>query len=397
MINASLKNKISAKLDEIAEAVLSYDHKESLSISYLGGLSGVLPFLFDYGHYKNDERFTDLAENYIYDMVGNLESNNVSHLYSSGIAGFAWVLEWLAEQEYVEKLEVLHPFDTILCNHMLRDMSQNNWDALHGAIGVSFYLFKRIENPEVKTALENLVLKMEEKSEKSENGTKWQNLDYTTKAVVYNFGLAHGMPSIMIFLAKCVELNIHKDKSKAMLMDLIRYFKEQKSKNADHEFIYPNTEEGHDTGPRLAWCYGDLGITVAFQYVNEIVGGLDDELAALIKDLLTRRNLKASRINDAGFCHGASSVAHIYQYLMLKGHKQIKVEDIEYWLESSLALAVHPDGFGGYKAYMPSQEDKNKDPWEKDIGLLTGSVGIASVYLSILNDNLSWSKGLMLF
>jgi len=137
-----------------------------------------------------------------------------------------------------------------------------------------------------------------------------------------------------------------------------------------------------------------LGITVAFNYVNKTIGGLDAELKVLVNDLLQRRDAPLSGIKDAGICHGGAGVAHIFQHLRNDGYNQIGAKDIEFWVENTLSLATYKEGYAGYMTFFPKED--SDVIWIKDIGLLTGITGIASAFLSILNNDLNWSKGLMI-
>ncbi|NJM79927.1 MAG: hypothetical protein HC854_10465 [Flavobacterium sp.] len=63
-----------------------------------------------------------------------------------------------------------------------------------------------------------------------------------------------------------------------------------------------------------------------------------------------------------------------------------------YWLQVTLDLAVHEDGYAGYKTYNGLHKE-----YHKDCSLLEGATGIALVFLeTLLEKPLPWKKSLML-
>jgi len=200
------------KLQEIADAILNYDYEELNDIGLLGGFSGVMLFLFHYGQYTQEEKYFDKGVELLYKSMDIINGGKAVSNFSSGISGFGWVVEYLAEKEFINKVDVLHHLDESLCELMSSYTKRENWDALHGGIGIAWYLFYRLENIKVRQEMEVMVDMLAALAIKDENGVKWITHNSVTKKSVFNFGLAHGMPSILIFLKKCIDNQIFTSK-----------------------------------------------------------------------------------------------------------------------------------------------------------------------------------------
>jgi len=387
-----LISSLDEKLHEIALELQHFDFKAYPSIGYLGGLSGMLFFLFEYGKHYDKPEYLDLGESYIHEILLRLGRDKTNFSFSSGIAGFGYAIEQLFEQGHVESSDILHPFDSEFCQALKLNLRDYNWDALHGAIGISFYLFRRIESPVVNQTIEYMIDWFDDNGIIQGDGKKWKSYMNSQTKEEFNLGLAHGMPSIGFFLCRCIEHNIKKEKCIQLLSSFMNYYVSMMNSRSDSvEFMFPNNEKKNHTGPRLAWCYGDLGISAIIYHINSIIGGYDKLLTDLLISLRSRRDLKASSVKDAGFCHGASGVLHIYHYFLQLGYTQISNRDLEFWLSKCLEFGQSYD-HDNYAGHIINLSEKEKS---RDIGLLTGITGIGLVYLSLLNGNLSWSKGLM--
>jgi hypothetical protein len=101
----------------------------------------------------------------------------------------------------------------------------------------------------------------------------------------------------------------------------------------------------------LGWCYGDLGIGISLIDAGSILRsqqatnvGIDTLLHSSL-----RRDLLANSVVDAGICHGAGGIAHIFNRLFYKtGIYQFKDASL-YWYEVTIGMANKgDDSFGGY-------------------------------------------------
>ncbi len=395
MIDQKLSLSVDKKTHEIADILLEFDYKNFNDIGLLGGLSGVIPFLFEYGNFYNKTEFIELAESYIYNIIEKIQNPHIpiDLSFSTGLSGFGYIIEDLTEKNYIERTEFLINYDEQFCNAISSYLKNNKWDALHGAIGISFYLFKRANSSKVvKKTLEDLVDWLQDNCEKDKNGIKWFTDLNPTSEKQYNLGLAHGMPSILFFLCLCIKHQIKVSKCHEILESALSFFLSNKVK--DREYLFPNRQNGEDTGPRLAWCYGDLGIATTILHLNNTIGGLDELLDELSISLKSRKDFEKSSIRDAGFCHGSAAVIHILNFLKANGCQEIATTDIEFWTKQLLKAAEENKeiNYAGFSVYT---REKGKEVYRKEIRLLYGITGIGHTLLSLNSGNTSWSKVLM--
>lgn len=392
------KKEAEEKLLEIANIMKEYDFGKMSDIGLLGGYSGVMIFLFHCSRHYEDQSYADKAVEILYKTVDIINQGDVPYNYSGGISGFGWTLEYLAELEFIDTVDILHELDVDLSNYMTHMAESENWDALHGGIGIAWYLILRKENPVVLEALEKLVDIMEELSIEDKEGIKWVSHNNYLKISNYNFGLAHGMPSIIIFLKKCIENNINKDKAKALLDHNLKYILSNKIDNPKDENIYPLTitdKEGPAGGNRLAWCYGDPGIVLSLIQANEVVGTLDKEIISLTDHIVSRKGLDTNRMSDACVCHGTVGMIPMLQILKNTSALSniVKDDHIDYWLKETLDMMHYKDGIAGYK--MQTVVD-DIPVMQIEIGLLEGVVGVGLSLLTYINGDASWGKTLMM-
>jgi lantibiotic biosynthesis protein len=95
---------------------------------------------------------------------------------------------------------------------------------------------------------------------------------------------------------------------------------------------------------RSAWCYGDPGVV------------------------------------DAGLCHGAAGLAHIFNRMAQATGDERLAEAARVWFQRTLEFRQDGQGIGGFLAWAP--EADGKPAWKGNPGLLTGTAGIALALLA---------------
>ena len=145
---------------------------------------------------------------------------------------------------------------------------------------------------------------------------------------------------------------------------------------------------------RLAWCYGDLGISVALWHASQALGRKDWEQEAIdtILHASKRRGLVENGVVDAGLCHGTAGIAHIFNRMHgYTGLEELK-EASNYWFAETLKMARFEDGLAGFKAWQG-----NERGWVNEPGLLEGIAGIGLALISAVSDiEPAWDECLLL-
>lgn len=397
-LESILENQLDNKLEEIATTIYEFDYVSYENTGILSGLVGIVPFLFDYSQYSKNTSYADLGEKYIYEIFTKLERQHSNLDFSNGLAGIGYVLDQMHQKGFIEKVNILDQYIPLFVQDLQMKLKNKLFDALHGAIGTSFYLLKKLENRDARSGVKDLIKYFKENAIETSDGIYWHNGSSNDKSYEKNFGLAHGLPSVMVFLCLCIEAEIENDLCTELLKRSIEFILANKNPSPyskDNLSLFKEHSERNDYSCRLAWCYGDLGVALAFHKVNTTIGGFSWILNELLERSVQRTTIKETSAYDGGFCHGTAGILHIYNLFHNAGFKEIGPTNIEYWLRKTLNFGTHYDkpNNAGYYCY----KGNTVELYSAKIGLLMGVTGIGHTLLSLKNGDYSWSEGLMVF
>ncbi len=102
---------------------------------------------------------------------------------------------------------------------------------------------------------------------------------------------------------------------------------------------------------RLAWCYGDPGVAAVLLLAARSFGREDWEREALAAARLSaRRRSGGVEIVEAGLCHGAAGIGHIFHRLFRATGDEALREAALFWLGRALKMRQPGHGPGGSAA-----------------------------------------------
>ena len=243
---------------------------------------------------------------------------------------------------------------------------------------------------------------LEKVSIKQDNDAiKWKSFLNEEIGLGYNISLSHGMSCIVAFLSKLYKIEgINKEKTATLLRGTVQYILAQeidKDKFGSFftSFALENTSIIHKS--RLAWCYGDLGIAVALYQAGNVLeenAWIDKALEVLTFAATKRRDLQVNSVQDAGLCHGAAGIGHIFYRMWWNTKLPEFNEAADYWFDKTLKMATFEDGLAGFKSFeMPD----GKPTWKNDYGFLTGISGIGMAMLTYYYEmEPEWDECLLL-
>ena len=354
--------------------------------SGLSGLSLLYANLFvitrDEFHSKKSIEVLERAIKFLSDGKGGLT-------FANGVAGVGWLIKHLIKKEILSPLdaESLVDFDELLLENLKSDEYKNNryYDLLFGLIGKGIYflegsnindyraleiIFARLNNLDVASNPEGLWYAMLGKEQRNE-----QN-DY------FDYGLAHGLPSISIFLTKLYKAGICEVECKHFVQTISDFLQKQRLKNRVSQFPSHSKSSAES---RLAWCYGDLGIAFSLLQASIVLGkpSLKEDARRLAVSC-TSRTLNNSFIKtegdliENGFCHGTLGLVHLFNQLYRKIGDDQLVEARDYWLSVT---------FGKNKKNIVANEyDAEKGVWMESGTLLNGYCGMGLVLLNLMDE-----------
>jgi lantibiotic modifying enzyme len=368
----------------------------------LDGIWSEIFFLFYCSKYKQSQKHYDIAISLLEDSIENINNSVLYYSFSGGLAGIGFSLQ-LLEEEFIESSfsDSYHSLDNYLYPIMMEQINKGNYDFLHGAMGVGLYFLKRIKNnPDVISYLTALINAMEKNAIAiNKDQIAWQSvLDEETNTMGINLGLSHGIPSIIIFLVKCVSEDIEKETSVKLITKTINYMlaQEIREKKSINNYFPCWIEPGNiNQQERMAWCYGDLGIGLSIWLAGKKLNNKDWKKKAIeiFKNSATRRDLQTYNIMDACFCHGTSGIAHFYNRIYHYTDYEPFKETALYWYDQTLKMAKYNDGAAGYKRW---RIEKYGGP-TKEYGVLEGIAGIGLALISAVSDiEPKWDECLLL-
>jgi lantibiotic modifying enzyme len=328
----------------------------------------------------------------------NSEINpNMDPTFSSGICGFAWVVNYLIKNNILDKdtNDSLDELDSVIFQHMNDQLNYNNFDLINGAMGMAIHFINRGKFNYASVMLDYL----DENKVVYENELLWTTNKFNPDGhLTYDFSLAHGMAGILYFLSRCYKNNIDRALCKRLISGCLSFYEKNLQEISNGGSYYPNTIKvdhyrttyHRPVKSRLAWCYGDLGILYTI-YNTALV--IDDQV--LVNTTLERLVNTSKRIHpgetnvsDPWFCHGSAGNAFVYYKLY--GLTKLKEfsEARDFWLDKTLEFNLF------------EQEDMSPAipaPYKFTDNILEGRTGVGLVYFACLNSRSAhWDNCLML-
>lgn len=406
----TLNIHIEEKLHQIAEALEGYtlDKKSNADIGVLSGGAGIALFHFYYGRLFKNEKSSDLGASIIEDIVGEINKGYSFHTFCGGIAGAAWVIDLLEEEEYIDldADQLLEPLDAYLAQVTNSDRSLNFFDFLHGLLGMGMYFLKRFKNTKsvllknkYKAYLLEIITLVKDASIEEDGMMHWDTiLVQSEKLVGCNLALSHGIPSIINFMSRLATYDDFRPYVEEDLHKTIKYILQTQNKEQNIASCFPNwvtKDKGGEPHSRLAWCYGDLGIALSLWKAGKSLSDavIKEKAIGIFMHATHRKEDKDTLIRDAGICHGSFGVMHIFHFMYEEtGIKEFKAA-AEFWLEYSFTIGTHQDGYAGYMKWQGGDDAG----WSNEYVLLDGIAGIGLTLISYLNkEQMSWNECLMM-
>ncbi|MCL2289185.1 MAG: lanthionine synthetase C family protein, partial [Bacteroidetes bacterium] len=337
-----------------------------------------------------------------------LSNENFLFTHCGGLAGMGWLYEYLSQRKVmnIDTNLLLEDVDICLAKALKNFMIENNYDFLHGGVGLALYFTKRVtKKKELISVLNQFVEDLEHVSIKQEDGAiKWLSvLNKRLNTYGYNISLSHGMSGIVAILSKLYKIEgINKQKTETLLRGVVQYILAQeidKDKYGSY-FTYNALENTSDiVKSRLAWCYGDLGIASVLYLAGKTLEEdfwINKALEILIFAATKRRNLEDNFVNDACLCHGTAGIGHIFYRMWWNTKLPEFKKAADYWFQETLKMATFKDGAAGFKAFEMQFSD-GKPTWVNKYEFLEGIAGIGLALLTYYYEmDPAWDECLLL-
>lgn len=396
--------QVSEAVHEIAAALPEADSltQEARGASLAAGQAGLALFYSYLALAENDEAQADRAAALLDGAVEALATTPLPPMLYVGFPGVAWVAEHLQGRLFEPgdddpNLDV----DEALLGALDRSPWPGDYDLITGLTGLGVYALERLPRRSAAACLEKIVEQLAERSERRPEGVTWftppERLPQWQREIhpngYYNLGVAHGVPAVVTLLAGAAAAGL--DRARPLLDDTVRWLLAQRLEPGAGSCFGTSFYPGEDPGTsRLAWCYGDPGIAASLLAAARAVGEPAwEEEAQSIALSAAGRSLETAMVRDAGLCHGAAGLGHLFNRMYRTTGEERLAEAARFWISHALAVREPGEGIAGFRTWTA---EKDGSPWRTEPGFLEGAAGIGLALLATVSSvEPAWDRVLL--
>lgn len=221
-----------------------------------------------------------------------------------------------------------------------------------------------------------------------------------------NFGISHGMMGPLIALSKAFSLGYKVDGLKESIVELTELYERFKvykdnialwpSQLPFEQYLIGKCEERH-CHLASSWCYGNISIARGLQKVAKNMNWAEKE--KLYKnDLINIINQPSENYNlySPALCHGYSSILAIRTSSYKNDRDYRYINNIEENIDIIIKRFEENNKYIEENKEVLEDKDNYIEGYIEDLSLLSGSLGIALVLLSIISEEVEYSKLLLI-
>jgi lantibiotic biosynthesis protein len=352
-------------------------------------------------------RHAGQADQLLEHAVDALAAHPVGPALFGGFTGVAWIAEHLKEEnadgDDADGDDMNEEIDAAVLS-MLDEPWSGHYDLITGLVGLGVYALERLPRPSAVRCLEAIVDRLHESAQTLDAGITW----FTLPGMLpprhremyprgyHNLGVAHGIPAVIGFLADACRLGIRAERARPLLEGAVRWLlSHERPERIGARYPTVILPGGEAPAARLAWCYGDPGIAATLLYAARAIGVEDWERAAL--DLAIHAATTApedASIRDAGLCHGALGLAHLYNRIYQAGGGELFADAARLWYRQGLDMRRAEGGVAGFESWEFGWDMQMS--WHADPGFMTGAAGVGLALLAGLTTiEPRWDRLLM--
>jgi hypothetical protein len=385
----------------IVEAVDAGGRNPADDPSLAGGTAGLAVLHGYLSHGERGPEHAAVARRCLREATAAVADNATPAGLYSGLTGVGWALAHLQGRlPGLDAEDELAEIDGALLDHLDRSSWTEDYDLVTGLVGFSVYALERLPRPVAVACLDRVIDYLAQAAQDRPEGVTWWTDPMWLPADdreqspggYYNLGLAHGVPAVIALLGRVCAAGIDDGRPRPLLAGAVRWLLAQQAPGGFPYWIGPG---GENRPARLAWCYGDVGVAAALLGAARCVSEPAWEHEALeIARRAAQRGRKDAGVVDAGLCHGAAGLGHVFNRMYQATGEPWLALAARSWFERALAMRRPGRGVGGYEAWQ--RGDAGAATWVSDGGLLTGATGIALALLAATTAvEPAWDRMLM--
>lgn len=375
----------------------------------MSGTPGILLFLCYYRRFEQTTENDTAIENILGNVFESLQSDkNLGYHLASGLTGIFWTIRHLVNQKLLDNsiLDGLSDVeDQFLEEFITFENSRSNYDLFYGTLGAGLLLLEREEKSTV--LLTSIFQGLDQMKKEFFYGDGYQdpmpairrdkNEDFEGDGIkeIYNLGMAHGSPSVMVFLSLLAESDIVSKSRLTEILNRIGGFMSYHQMNPDEGSLHPIWFHPKNPDPfpsRLSWCYGDLSIACGYAAIGQKMNnnGFIKSAEKIGQLTLDKDTMPKAKLFDACLCHGSAGNMHMYRRLYEYTGNQKFADAERRW--SEIGLSIHEQTKGNsIFSYFDAEEFK------PDFSFLEGLAGTGLAYIARIDkNNPAWDRLLLL-
>jgi len=351
-------------------------------------------------------RYQELAALNLTDAIESLADTPMGPSLYHGFIGVAWAVEHLRSRDNSSAFsdDPNEQIDEALLELLSVTPWRNHYDLISGLVGFGVYAAERLPRPTAQECARRILGHLCDLATPRPEGLAWltppENLPPDTRAKypqgVYNLGMAHGSPAILAILTLLRERQFEPTQIESILEQAVPWLLTQRMKQ-HATYRFPSfVMEGTAPAPsRHSWCYGDPGVAAALFQAARTLCRPDWEAIAVDTIEESARHLgELEGIRDAGLCHGAAGLAHLYNRLYQATNRPSLREAACFWLDRALRMRIPDQGVAGFQSVIVDENQHTKRI--NDPGILMGAAGIGLSFLAAIStSDPSWDRMLL--
>jgi len=362
LVTGGLAERLRASLDEILVAMKS---RSPL------GEDPWIALLYAYAdRVERSDRHAAAFDAVVERALASVSEDVHSSALYGGFTGVAWLANHTTEvEDGVE--DPYEDIDATLRGLLARSAGALDYDLISGLVGIGVYFLERLAvsraQPVASECLAVIADRLGELAEHTSAGATW----FTDPTFLPEWQREHA-PNGYHNLGVAVD-----------------WLLAQASTTGPSRFpawCLKDAPRDPAPGPPFAWCYGDLGLSVALLRAARCVDEpqWEREAVEIAWNAAALREGGNGMPRDAGLCHGTAGVAHIFNRIFQATGDPTFEEAACLWFERTLQMRHRGKGIAGYRAFHGLPKDRGG--WVDDPGFLEGATGIGLSFLAATSE-----------
>ncbi len=403
-------------LAELSTRYLRLRPTDVAGASLADGLSGLALVHVALERVLPGKGHSERAQGALEASIGRLGKETFGPDLYGGFTGIAWVIDHLAGTG--EEDDGCSVIDDALAQYLAHTPWEENFDVISGLAGIGVYALDRMPRRAAAGLVDAIVghlaataARRPPTAKRGRRGRRvlawrsqreWVPEPYRAAQFDWNLGLAHGVPGVIGFLGRVCGSACSartRRKARALLDGAVAWLLAQELPPGAVSRFGSGFDDATDTkgahASRLAWCYGDPGISAALLLAARETGERSWRRAAVRIALdAAARSESTAAVTDAGLCHGGAGLAHIFHRLYRASGEEALAAAARRWFARALGMRTKRGGFAGFSSLVTVGDalEHRASP-----GFLTGAGGVTlALCAALTGDDAAWSRVLML-